>query len=761
MFLQESALTLYFIDSFFYYMRIILLFILFLAEMYAYPVLSQLGFQYDSTIKVKKGNQILHNAWMGGISHPQFSAIDLNGDELEDLFLFDRASNQIRVFLAEENDQQLITYRYAHQWDSLFPQDLRHRATLIDYNNDGLKDLWTAGLAGIKVYRNTTSDNGPLTWELEKDLLVSDYLGLVQHLYVSSIDIPSFVDLDGDTDIDVLTFNAGGERLEFHKNLSIELYGHADSLVFTLENPCYGKFTEASSNNSITLDASSPPCGDQESGITNVQEFEYRHAGTTLLAVHLNNDLAFDLLIGDVDASNITALLSENKPALEKPKMIDEDVFFPSASAPVNLDIMPVPFSIDVDHDGMHDLLFSSNVNGGSENEKGIHYYRNFGTNESPQFNLIQTDFLHENMIDIGRGSIPVLVDLNNDGLQDLLISSNYAYQSYLDKKSSIHYYQNTGDEEIPEFTFITNDWLQLSSKGLGLRLVPSFSDLNGDGRKDLIIGNSNGNLFVSERTGNGVNDFSDQLYPLQNENSETIQVQGFSTPVFFDLDQNGTEDLIIGQRMGGLVYYRNTSSSSASFSLVDDNLGNIQFSSTESFGFPQFYQSNDTIHLLLGTRNGTVSFYENIQDRLNPNASFELTSELFANINTGDHATIAMGGLKANGELDLFVGGELGGIWHYSASKNSDPIVALPSTNKNIPDWKIYPNPSHSGIVSIFSNQPSIKEFSIAIYSILGEKIHEVKCPSSICTVDLSTQKKGVYFIHINSEKIYKLIIR
>jgi len=741
-------------------MRILLLFTLFLIALYSFPVFSQLGFQYDSEIILKKGNQTLHNAWMGGISHPQFSKIDLNNDELEDLFLFDRASDQIRVFLAEENDQQIITYNYAHQMDSLFPQDLKHRATLLDYNNDGKKDLWTAGLAGIKVYQNTSSENGPLTWELEKDILKSNYLGLVQNLYVSSIDIPSFVDLDGDSDIDILTFNAGGERLEFHKNLSIELYGHADSLIFTLENPCFGKFTEASSDNSITLNASSTPCGDQESGDPGTQELEFRHAGTTLLALHLNSDNAFDLLIGDVDASNITALISENKPAGDEPKMIEEDVFFPSSSAPVNLDIMPVPFSIDVDHDGVNDLLFSSNVNGGSENANGIHYYRNFGTNELPQFNLIQTNFLHESMIDLGRGSIPVLVDLNNDGLQDLLISSNYAYQSSLDKKSSIHYYQNTGDEEIPEFTFITDDWLQLSTKGLGLRLVPSFSDLNGNGMKDLILGSSLGKLFVSERIGNGANSFSNQLTPLLDGNDEAIQVQGFSTPVFFDLDQNGKEDLIIGQRMGGLVFYINTSNSNtSSFSLANDHLGNIEFNSTESFGFPQFYQTNDTIHLLVGKRNGTVSFYENIQDQLNPNDSFELTSELFGNINTGDHATIAMGSLKANGELDLFVGGELGGIWHYTAPKNSDPIVSTePSILKN-QEWNIYPNPSQTGMATITSNNSSALNH-IVIYSVLGEKIDERHCSTSECTIDLSTQKKGLYFIHINNEKTYKFII-
>ena len=87
----------------------------------------------------------------------------------------------------------------------------------------------------------------------ENELLFSDNWGELLALYVSSSDIPAIVDVDFDGDIDVLTFHIGGEYLRYHKNMSRELYGHSDSLVFELKNECWGAFREDVSTNSVFL----------------------------------------------------------------------------------------------------------------------------------------------------------------------------------------------------------------------------------------------------------------------------------------------------------------------------------------------------------------------------------------------------------------------------------------------------------------------------------------------------------------------------
>ncbi|MCB0779375.1 MAG: hypothetical protein KDC03_07565, partial [Flavobacteriales bacterium] len=56
------------------------------------------------------------------------------------------------------------------------------------------------------------------------------------NLFVTQVDVPGIVDVDGDGDLDVLTFSIFGSYMEYHKNLSMELYGTCDSLTFEVRN---------------------------------------------------------------------------------------------------------------------------------------------------------------------------------------------------------------------------------------------------------------------------------------------------------------------------------------------------------------------------------------------------------------------------------------------------------------------------------------------------------------------------------------------
>lgn len=60
---------------------------------------------------------------------------------------------------------------------------------------------------------------------------------------MSSSDIPALVDVEGDGDLDILTYHISGEHLEYHQNQSMELYGIPDSLEFVLKNQCWGRIS--------------------------------------------------------------------------------------------------------------------------------------------------------------------------------------------------------------------------------------------------------------------------------------------------------------------------------------------------------------------------------------------------------------------------------------------------------------------------------------------------------------------------------------
>ena len=125
----------------------IILFYIILISGYSF---GQFGFQYDNSIIVKQGNDTLDNPWGGGLNYTQVSDFDYDFDGDLDLFLFDRSNDNIRVY-TQENQGGSKYYQLAYNAKINFPSDVRYRATMVDYDNDGRKALWTYGIGGIKL----------------------------------------------------------------------------------------------------------------------------------------------------------------------------------------------------------------------------------------------------------------------------------------------------------------------------------------------------------------------------------------------------------------------------------------------------------------------------------------------------------------------------------------------------------------------------------------------------------------------------------
>lgn len=719
---------------------------------------SQFGFFYNDSIIVKYGADTLDLPWVGGFNHAQFSSFDFNFDGEEDLFIFDRSANQIRVLQRKIDGLGNATYEYIHNARNKFPEDVRYRAALVDYNNDDKPDLFTYGIGGVKVYRNTGNSVDGLQWELESNLLRTDYLGSNSNLYVSSIDIPAIVDVDNDGDIDILTFHLGGQRVEYHKNMSMENYGVPDSLEFVLMNECWGQFIEDESNNSVTLYATDGPCGGGSS-VPDPQK-NLRHAGSCLLGIDLDDDNVLDLVLGDVAHNNLTALINSGTAPNQNSPMESADPNFPSNTTPVDLSVFPCSFYLDADHDGVKDLIVGTNAAGVAGNKSSISFYKNLGTNELPNFSFVQNDFLQDEMIENGKGSIPVFVDLNGDGLQDMLIATNYRYKPILEKDSRVMSFYNTGTTQDPVFSFVDDDWMNFSSSGLGLRVVPTFGDLDGDGDLDMIVGTETGQIHYYQNTGGaGSMVFSTPpVLQMQDDQGAVINVSSFSTPYLFDLDNDGLLDLVIGRRMGGMFYYRNVGTSALpSFQFITDNLGNVNVATAlnpESYSVPQFVRHNDTLNLFVGNRSGSIHYYKNIEENLFDGGVFTQISGNYAGINTSGFSAPFITQLTEDSAYFMFVGGDLGGVWSFKADPFSAPIdddtLDLLSFNEYI-DWMIYPNPSSSGLFSLDVAGGQQKIF-MEVVDILGRQVLSRVPVFGLTTIDLSTNEKGVYVVRLIS---------
>jgi len=116
-----------------------LLFTLFILSVTCFFSNAQMSFIRVDTVQVIDQTLPLKNAWAGGLNHPLFSEIDLNGDSIMDLVAFDLGGppgNYRLMPFINHGDSGKIDYHYAPEYISRFPP-LNQWMVTYDYNHDG------------------------------------------------------------------------------------------------------------------------------------------------------------------------------------------------------------------------------------------------------------------------------------------------------------------------------------------------------------------------------------------------------------------------------------------------------------------------------------------------------------------------------------------------------------------------------------------------------------------------------------------------
>jgi len=636
-----------------------------------------------------------------------------------------------------------------------FPQNLRYRVALGDYDQDRRKDLFTWALrGGLKVYRNTSDLLNGLQWTLFKDIVFTDYaISGINPLSINADDIPALVDVNNDGDLDVQTSDAKGLRVEYHQNQSVELYGIPDSLIFELRNECWGKFTENDNNNGVNLNDPNSPCvggnignPERHQNSENLSK-QGKHVGSTILALDIDSSGVLDLLIGDAAHSSLSLLTNGGTSVNSDSPMISVEYNFPSNSIPIKITLFPASFFIDVDFDGVKDLIPAPNALNIPYNESNVKFYKNIGTNGNPIFVYTSGNFLQNQIIEHGTGSVPMLFDVNDDGLKDLIIANFFRFKPVSDKESTIAYYRNIGTATDPVYEYVDYAYLNLSQASYGLSSTPAFGDLDGDGDEDLLLATSSGTFvyYENESTGTGAV-WAAPISNYQDNSGNVIFAGEKAHPTFFDLNEDGLLDLIVGKKQGTISYYENVGTSSVpAFQLVNDNLGNVNVSNVGADGYatPEFIQANGEIHMFVGNYDGTLVYYDSIQNNLSPGSNFRLRSNNYLGINVGRYSAFYVEDFDGDGNLNMLVGQDLGGIFHFQAdSLSSVSLNELKSNN----DLVIYPNPTNQKIT--ISSQERIQNY--IIQDMKGQRLISKESLQWKEEVDLRDLPQGIYLLSV-----------
>lgn len=714
-------------------------------------------------IPVYQNNKQLLLPFTGGLKAGQFSNIDLNQDGIKDLFVFDRNGDQVLPFIKIGLPGSL-EYRFAPEYISVFPE-MRNWALLVDFNQDGVEDIFcSSGVypGSMEAWKGNRDSNGRLIFKrLTFNYGIPEILqfpisnGYTQ-IYVSSIDLPAVADADGDGDMDIISFEADGSFASFYKNVSVEENLGIDSLKYVRADICWGKFAENQFNEDINLSSDAFSCA---SGFTGGGNSGVRHSGSSLTLFDSDGDGDMDLVIGDLASSKLKRLF--NGGTKQTAHMTSLETNFPAEDIAVDLDVFLAAYYVDVDGDNKRDLIVTPNDINSGESENHVWLYKNTGSDAAPTFKFIKDDFLIDEMLFFNGGSHPVFADVNGDGLQDMVVGTNGILQKGGSKKYRMILLLNNGTETAPLYVVEDEDYLSFSQYGeFTGRFAPTFGDMDDDGDEDLMVGDARGLLYLAINIAGKDKPmtFEPPVYLYAD-----ISAGQNAKPQIIDLDDDGLKDLLIGEKNNQLNFFKNIGttgmpkfSPEPSIFPNTDQAGKI-FTSNDfptQNGAPFLIRSQGKLIMLMGTEDADILAYDQIEGHIY--GTFNVLYSKTGNINQGRKVTVALDDIDEDGYFEMAVGNERGGIVFYNTIFKTDSISSVGEPEHYTQNIELYPNPAFTSLY-IKTNHDNI---SLSLESIMGNHIMKL---SGNQVNQLPSLPAGLYLVKATSTSqinTYKLII-
>ena len=708
----------------------------------------------DQFVVLNFDGDTLLNPWAGGFNSVQFSEIDLDLDGIKDLFVFDRSGNRISTFINSGIANQ-ISYIHAPEYIKLFPSGLKNWVLLRDFNCDGNADIFTSSSGEVKVYKNTSTTQ--LEFEVEKESLLFDAqpdssIPNFVNIFVNSTDIPAIDDIDNDGDLDFLRLSIIGNRIEYLKNLSIEKNGNCDSLDFQIRNKCWGFIEEFSGQNKVVL---YDTCFNNINNPEKTDGVNKHLGGSSLFTLDVDSNKTKELVIGGSSFDNLLLLINSDASSdFTESSITAQQSNFPATytnTVPLKFDHFLAGYYLDINNDGVKDLITSTNAESLCSNSKNVWSYLNSNTSDKPDFNFLTNSFLQEGMIEVGSGSHPAFVDYNADGKMDVVVGNFGLFDNSIPEYyvSSLWLYQNIGTLTVPVFQLVDSNYANISNLTLDLTnndkaftLVPTFGDVDGDGDKDMMLGDFSGNLHYFENTagaGNIMNLVLNQAQYLG------IDVGKNAAPQLIDLNRDALLDIVVGKQNGYISYFQNTGTSVLpAFSLITDSLGmvnTLRYGEFSGNSAPFVYEVAGSYKILSGSENGFIYQFGNIDGNLT--GTFSVDSS-FQDLWEGASSTIALEDINNDNMLDVVIGNKSGGLTLFIGDS---AFVAVNDEETEMSSIKLYPNPANDEL-NVDLGDNLIYGSTIQVFDVVGKVMFSQKVYQKILKVDISKFPSGMYFL-------------
>ncbi len=187
------------------------------------------------------------------------------------------------------------------------------------------------------------------------------------------------------------------------------------------------------------------------------------------------------------------------------------------------------PAVVDLDGDGLLDIV------AGTWRDV-VQFWRNIGTRSVPRWELADSM-----LVQITRGSntTPALADIDGDGLLDMVVGES---------SGQLNLYRNVGSTIAPRFELVSDNFQDID---VGRRSAPTFADVDGDGRPDLVVGSEEGMVWLWRNVS------TPGAFRFARDDRFAVQADHYSAPTLGDLDGDGRLEMLTGAVSGGLRYWK------------------------------------------------------------------------------------------------------------------------------------------------------------------------------------------------------------